>query len=150
MSKETKNQSVKLKKVVLNNVNAVVVGVKPAANNDVPKEDLRHKNPGRPVNKQSARYKRLAKQAKYARINKSFVSGKSFQLSKEESQQYSFSQSKGKYITGVGGCIMNDITGHVCNIDYVGRTKATGYTFVLGRKINVELNLKTLVFVSKK
>ena len=111
------------------------------------KVDNRTNNPGRPVNKKSARYKRLAKQAKYARLNKSFVSGKSFQLNKEESQTYKFSQSKGKYQTGVGGCIVNPITGHVCNIDYVGRTKATGYTFVLGRKINVQLNLKTLQFV---
>ena len=140
MSKQTKNQTVKLNKVTVN--------VKPAANNDVPKEDLRHNNPGRPVNKKSARYKRLAKQAKYARLNKSFVSGKSFQLSKEKSQQYSFSQSKGKYITNVGGCIVSNIGGHVCNIDYVGRTKVKGYTFVLGKKVNVELNLKTLKFVS--
>ena len=56
MTKSTKNQSVKLNKVVLNNVDAVIVGVKVT--------DARHSNPGRPVNKQSARYKRLAKQAK--------------------------------------------------------------------------------------
>ena len=36
---------------------------------------------------------------------------------------------------------------HVCNVDYIGRTKVKGYTFVLGKKINVELNLKTLKFV---
>ena len=140
----------KLNKVVLKNVDAVVVGVKPAANNDVPKEDLRHNNPGRPVNKKSARYKRLAKQAKYARLNKSFVSGKSFTLGKNQlnDQTYRFSASKGKYQTGVGGCIVSNIGGHVCNIDYVGRTKVTGYTFVLNKKVNVELNLKTLKFVS--
>jgi len=142
----------KLNKVVLNevelknvkNVGVLVVGVAGT------KDDKRTNNPGRPVNKKSARYKRLAKQAKYALTLSKFTQGDTFQLSKEESQQYKFSASKGKYITGVGGCIVSTITGHVCNIDYVGRTKATGYTFVLGRKINVELNLKTLKFVSKK
>ena len=68
---------------------------------------------------------------------------------KEKTQQYKFSASKGKYQTGIGGCIVSNIGGHVCNIDYVGRTKVTGYTFVLNKKINVELNLKTLVFVKK-
>jgi len=133
---------VKLNKVELKNVKNVGVLVVEK------KVDKRTNNPGRPVNKKSARYKRLAKQAKYALTLSKFTQGDSFQLSKEESQQYKFSASKGKYITGVGGCIVNNITGHVCNIDYVGRTKATGYTFVLGRKINVELNLKTLKFVS--
>ena len=143
MSVKTKNQAVKLNKVVLNNVDAVVVGIAGT------KDDKRTNNPGRPVNKKSARYKRLAKQAKYARALSRFTQGDTFQLSKEKTQLYSFSQSKGKYITNVGGCIVSPIGGHVCNIDYVGRTKATGYTFVLNKKVNIELNLKTLVFVSK-
>ena len=140
MSKEIKLNKVELKNV--KNVGVLVVEPKVT--------DARRNNPGRPVNKKSARYKRLAKQAKYALALSKFTQGDTFQLSKEKTQQYKFSASTGKYITNVGGCIVNDITGHVCNIDYVGRTKATGYTFVLGRKINVELNLKTLVFVSKK
>ena len=127
--------SIKLNKVVLENVDAVVVGVK---------VDGRKNNTGRPVNKQSARYKRLAKQARYARVLSKFTQGYSFKLNKEKSQTYKYSISAGsKY-----GCIVEGVFGsHVCNIDYVGRTKATGYTFVLGRKINVELNLKTLQFV---
>ena len=128
----------KLNKVVLENVDAVVVGVK---------VDNRVNNTGRPVNKKSNRQVRLAKQAKYALALSKFTQGDKFKLEKDQ-QQYKFSASKGKYITGVGGCIVSPIGGHVCNIDYVGRTKATGYTFVLGRKINVELNLKTLRFVS--
>ena len=131
----------KLNKVVLNEVELKVGKTTHTV-------DRRKENKGRPVNKQSARYKRLAKQAKYARVLSKFTQGYSFKLNKEKSETYKFSASKGKYITGVGGCIVNNITGHVCNIDYVGRTKATGYTFVLGRKINVELNLKTLRFVS--
>ena len=126
----------KLNKVVLENVVVETVN----------KVDGRKNNTGRPVNKQSARYKRLAKQAKYARVLSKFTQGSKFKLNNEKSQTYKYSVSAGsKY-----GCIVSPIGGHVCNIDYVGRTKATGYTFVLGRKVNVELNLKTLVFVSKK
>ena len=133
----TKSNTVTLNKVVLNNVDTVVVGVK---------VDGRKNNTGRPVDKTSARYKRLAKQAKYALVLSKFTQGCSFKLNKEKSETYKYSVSAGsKY-----GCIVSPIGGHVCNIDYVGRTKATGYTFVLGRKVNVELNLKTLVFVSKK
>ena len=144
---KSKNQSVKLKKVVLNNVDAVVVGVKPAANNDVPKEDLRHNNPGRPVNKKSARYKRLAKQAFYNKVNKSFVNGKSFTLGKNQltDQKYNYRPSSdgSEY-----GCILSPIGGHVCNVSYIGRTKVQGYTFVLNKKVNVEINLKQVKFVS--
>ena len=40
------------------------------------KVDNRVNNTGRPVNKQSARQVRLAKQALYAKLNKQFVQGK--------------------------------------------------------------------------
>ena len=138
----------KLNKVVLNevelknvkNVGVLVVGVAGTKN------DKRTSNPGRPVNKKSARYKRLAKQAKYALTLSKFTQGCSFKLNKEKSQTYKYSVSAGsKY-----GCIVSPIGGHVCNIDYVGRTKATGFTFVMDKKVNIELNLKTLVFVSSK
>ena len=132
-----KNQSVKLNKVELTNLPNVGVL-------HVTKVDGRHNNTGRPVNKKSARYKRLAKQARYERVLNKFTQGVKFKLTKEDHSVYKYSVSSGsKY-----GCIVSYIGGHVCNIDYIGRTKATGYTFVLGRKINVTLNLKTLVFVS--
>ena len=135
MSIKTKSQSVKLNKVTLNNLPNVGVLVV--------KVDGRKNNTGRPVNKQSARYKRLAKQAFYASVNSKFTQGCKFKLNKEESQTYKYSVTSGsKY-----GCIVSTVTGHVCNIDYVGRTKATGYTFVLDKKVNIELNLKTLNFV---
>ena len=44
------------------------------------KIDNRVNNTGRPVNKKSARQIRLAKQALYAKLNKQFVSGKSFKI----------------------------------------------------------------------
>ena len=138
MSVKTKNQSVKLKNVVVLDE----AKLKAIAEGEV-KFDNRTNNPGRPVNKQSARYKRLAKQAFYSKVNKLFVSGKSFKLKENQSSEYHYSKNS----VGGGGCLFNGIGSYVCNIDYVGRTKVTGFTFVLDKKVNVELNLKTLVFV---
>ena len=122
-------------------LNKVVVKVSKV---ETVKVDKRKNNPGRPVNKKSARYKRLAKQAFYADVNAKFKKGNQFKVS---NSVYNYSQPNehSEY-----GCIVNSISGHVCNVSYIGRTKVQGYTFVLGKKVNVELNLKTLKFVSKK
>jgi len=121
----------KLNKVVLENV---VVEKK---------VDNRTNNPGRPVNKQSARYKRLQKQAHYAKVNKSFVSGKPFQLN-GSSSVYKYNAGN----DGELGCIVETaFNTHCANVSYVGRTKVQAYSFTLGKKVNVELNLKTLKFV---
>ena len=120
----------KLNKVVLENV---VVEKK---------VDNRVNNTGRPVNKKSARQARLAKQAFYANVNEKFKSGNTFKVSNGE-YKYSQPNEHSEY-----GCIVNTISGHVCNVSYIGRTKVQGYTFVLGKKVNIELNLKTLKFVS--
>ena len=105
------------------------------------KVDKRKNNPGRPVNKKSARYKRLAKQAFYADVNSKFKKGNQFKVN---NSTYNYSAGKNNEL----GCIVDMFTGsHVCNVDYIGRTKVQGYTFVLGKKVNVELNLKTLQFV---
>ena len=104
------------------------------------KFDNRLNNTGRPVNKKSARQARLAKQAFYANVNDKFVSGNKFEIS---NTTYKYSAGK----DGKLGCIVDTFVGsHVCNVDYIGRTKVKGYTFVLGKKVNVELNLKTLQF----
>ena len=134
MSK-VKSQAVKLNKVVLNNLPNVGVLVV--------KTDNRVNNTGRPVNKKSARQARLAKQAFYASVNEKFISGNTFKVSNSE-----YKYSVGKNGDTSRGCIYNTVTGYVCNVEYVGRTKVKGYTFVLGKKVNVELNLKTLEFVS--
>jgi len=139
MTKSTKNQAVKLNKVELTNlpnVGVLVVGVAGT------KDDKRTNNPGRPVNKKSARYKRLAKQARYERALSKFTQGSKFKLEKS-SQTYRYSISSGESF----GCLISAIGGYVCNIDYIGRTKVTGYAFVLDKRVNVELNLKTLQFV---
>ena len=99
------------------------------------KVDGRTNNTGRPVNKKSARQARLAKQAFYADVNAKFKSGVKFEIS---NNVYSYDSK---------GYIANEINGHVCNVDYIGRTKVKGFTFVLGKRVNIELNLKTLKFV---
>ena len=102
------------------------------------KVDGRKNNTGRPVNKKSARQIRLNKQAFYADVNAKFKKGNQFEIN---NSVYKYSESKS------GGCIVNELGGYACNVEYVGRTKVKGYTFVLGKKVNVELNLKTLKFV---
>ena len=102
------------------------------------KFDNRKNNTGRPVNKKSARQARLAKQAFYADVNNKFVSGQKFEIN----------NNAYKYVAGkTGGSIIDMFDSYVCNVDYIGRTKVKGFTFVLGKKVNVELNLKTLKFV---
>ena len=121
--------------------------LKAIAEGETVKVDNRTNNPGRPVNKKSARYKRLAKQAFYADVNNRFKKGNQFRLNNET---YAYKHNEGKHIQDGSpyGCIVSTITGYVCNVSYIGRTKVQGFTFVLGKKVNVELNLKTLQFVS--
>ena len=107
------------------------------------KVDNRVNNTGRPVNAKSARQVRLAKQALYAKLNSMFVSGREFKINTDNNNTYVYHTSDGN--TG-NGYISSNVTGHVCNIEYIGRTKVTGYTFVLGRKINITINLKNVTF----
>ena len=123
-----------MSKIKLNKVEVKVSKV------ETVKVDGRKNNPGRPVNKKSARYIRLQKQAFYADVNSKFQKGNQFKVNNET---YKYSAGKNNDL----GCIVDTITGHVCNVSYIGRTKVQGYTFVLGKKVNVELNLKTLKFV---
>ena len=106
------------------------------------KVDNRVNNTGRPVNKKSARQKRLAKQAFYADVNSKFVGGKAFTL-KNQSSEFHYTPSA----DNDGGALFNEVGGYVCNVDYVGRTKVEGYTYVLGKRVNVKLNLKEVKFV---
>jgi len=112
------------------------------------KVDNRVNNTGRPVNKKSARQIRLNKQALYSKLNKQFIQGKKFKISKADSEfkEYVYhvdTDSKRKNAYGH----ISSTTGHECNISYIGRTKVQGYTFVLGKKVNVQINLKNVKFV---
>ena len=104
------------------------------------KVDGRKNNTGRPVNKKSARQARLAKQAFYANVNSKFVKGNQFEINGNE---YKYLPVK----NGELGCIVNEINSYVCNVSYIGRTKVQGFTYVLGKKVIVELILKTVNFV---
>jgi len=119
-------------------LNKVVVEVSKV---ETVKVDNRKNNTGRPVNKKSARQVRLNKQAFYANVNSKFKTGSQFKINNDV---YQYTEHNNNEL----GCIVNTTTGYVCNINYIGRTKVQGFTFVLGKKVNVELNLKTLKFVS--
>ena len=121
-------------------LNKVTIEVK--KENQPAKVDKRKFNTGRPVNKKSARYKRLAKQAFYADVNSKFKKG----------NQFNYNNALYKYVAGKNGELgyistVGIVEQHACNVSYIGRTKVQGYAFILGKRVNVELNLKTLQFV---
>ena len=105
------------------------------------KVDGRKNNTGRPVNKKSARQIRLNKQVFYADVNSKFKKGNQF---KYEGNIYAYSVSEDD--RGLG-CIVNISGMYACNVQYIGRTKVQGFTYVMGKRVNVELNLKSVEFV---
>ena len=120
-------------------MNKVVIEVKKEV-----KVDGRTNNTGRPVNKKSARQARLAKQAFYADVNNKFVSGNEFKMKVTSSNTYKYLANE----NGGLGCIVDGVTGfHECNVSYIGRTKVQGFTYVLNKRVNVEVNLKEVQFV---
>ena len=137
MSVKTKNQSTKLSNVVVLDK----VTLESIANGEK-KFDNRVNNTGRPVNKKSARQVRLAQQSYYETLNAKFVNGNPFKLSADSAVEFHYTPGA----NGVNGCLFNGIGSHECNIDYVGRTKATGYAFVLNKRVKVEVNLKNVIF----
>ena len=104
------------------------------------KVDNRVNNTGRPVNTKSARQVRLRKQALYSKLNKQFVSGKKFKIN---NGIYVYTRND----NGNGHISSASHGSYVCNVDYIGRTKVTGFTYVLGKRVNVEINLKNVKFV---
>ena len=134
MSKtKTKNQAVKLSNVVVLDeklLNQIAEG-------EV-KFDNRKNNPGRPVNKKSARYKRLAKQSFYNN-----------QLSKfQKGNQFEYKSCKYSYVCNDDGLgyICGQINEYVCRVSYIGRTKVLGFGYVLDKLVKVEINLKNCKF----
>ena len=107
------------------------------------KIDNRKNNTGRPVNSLSARQVRLRKQAFYNKQHHAFINSKKFKINNDTTGEYMYVCSDDKDF----GSILCAITRqHVCNVNYIGRTKVTGYTFILGRYINVNINLKEVKF----
>ena len=107
------------------------------------KIDGRSNNTGRPVNKKSSRQIRLRKQRLYSRVNTQFVGGKNFKINHDKYGVYVY--DAGEYNSG--GSICNEYGVHVCNVTYVGRTKVQGFTYVMGKRVNVQVNLKNVKFV---
>ena len=108
------------------------------------KVDKRTLNTGRPVNKKSARQRRIAKQALYSKLNKQFIQGKKFKIN-NEGESYVYHVNTDSKRNNAYGHISNGIS-HVCNVSYIGRTKVEGYTFVMGKRVNVTINLKNVTF----
>ena len=111
------------------------------------KIDNRVNNTGRPVNKKSSRQIRLRKQRLYSKLRSQFMFGVKFKINNTDYQSIT---NEYKYVCGdkvnTCGYITSAVGGHVCNVNYVGRTKVQGYSFVLGKRVNVEINLKEVTF----
>ena len=107
------------------------------------KVDKRTLNTGRPVNKKSARQVRLAKQAFYKSQNDKFTNGNTFKINNDSNGVYMYTGGD----NNTGSIVSASHGSYVCNVDYIGRTKVTGFTYVLGKRVNVTINLKEVTFV---
>ena len=108
------------------------------------KIDNRKNNTGRPINNLSARQVRLRKQAFYNKQHHAFINSKKFKINDDTTMEYMYVRTDDNKDFGSIVCAITNQ--HVCNVNYIGRTKVTGYTFVLGRCINVTINLKEVTF----
>ena len=109
------------------------------------KVDNRVNNTGRPVNTKSARQVRLRKQALYNKLHTAFINSKKFKIDNDTNSEYKYVRTDDVKDNGSIVCAVTN--NHVCNVNYIGRTKVTGYTFVMGRYINVNINLKEVKFI---
>ena len=107
------------------------------------KVDNRVNNTGRPVNNLSARQVRLRKQAFYNKQHHAFINSKKFKINNDTTGEYMYVCSDDKDFGSIVCAITRQ---HVCNVKYIGRTKVQGYTFVMGRYINITINLKEVKF----
>ena len=109
------------------------------------KVDGRKNNTGRPVNKKSARQIRLNKQATTKAAMDYVVNGGWFKLTENCTGAYVYvSNPNSEY-----GHIATSFGAHECNIDGIGRTKITGYSFVMNKKINVEFDVRNIIKIKK-
>ena len=108
------------------------------------KVDLRNNNTGRPVNKKSARQVRLNKQAATKQAMDYVLKGGWFKLTANCSGAYVFIKNEDSINEGH---IATMFGSHECNINVIGRTKMTGYTFVMNKKVNVEFDVRNIIKV---
>lgn len=109
------------------------------------KLDGRTSNTGRPTNDTSARQVRLGKQKAKQDAMDYFMGGGAFTYG---NQVYHYSTNA----LGGFGCIVDNAThGHVVNVESIGRTKVVCYTFVMGKQINVTIDVtKVKHFINLK
>ena len=108
------------------------------------KVDGRTNNTGRPVNTNSARQIRLNKQAETKRAMDYVMQGGWFKLTPTCSGAYVFVKNESNINEGH---IATSLGGHECNINVIGRTKMTGYTFVMNKQVNVEFDVRNIIKV---
>jgi len=109
------------------------------------KVDNRTNNTGRPVNVGSARQVRLTKQAETKRQMDYVMNGGWFKLTANCSGAYVFVSNKDN--RGNSGHIATMLGNHECNINVIGRSKMSGYTFVMNKRVNVEFDVRNIVKV---
>ena len=110
------------------------------------KVDGRKNNTGRPVNTNSARQIRLNKQAETKAAMDYVLNGGWFKLTPNCNGAYVYVSNKEGTCNGH---IATSFGGHECNVDTIGRTKITGYTFVMNKKVNVEFDVRNIIKIKK-
>ena len=111
------------------------------------KVDGRKNNTGRPVNKKSARQIRLNKQAKTKEAMDYVLNGGWFKLTPNCTGAYVFVNSNNR--SDNDGHIATSFGGHECNISTIGRTKMSGYTFVMNKQVNVEFDVRNIIKIKR-
>ena len=110
------------------------------------KVDGRKNNTGRPVNANSARQIRLNKQKATKQAMDYVLNGGWFKLTPNCNGAYVYvSNAEGT----CNGHIATSFGAHECNVDTIGRTKITGYSFVMNKKINVEFDVRNIIKVKR-
>jgi len=111
------------------------------------KVDNRANNTGRPVNVGSARQVRLNKQAETKRAMDYVMEGGWFKLTENCNGAYVFVSNKDN--VGNSGYIATMLGNHECNINVIGRTKMSGYTFVMNKRVNVEFDVRNIIKIKR-
>ena len=110
------------------------------------KVDNRVNNTGRPVNKKSARQVRLNKQAETKRAMDYVMQGGWFKLTENCTGAYVYVPNKEG---NCNGHIATSFGGHECNVNTIGRTKITGYTFIMNKRVNVEFDVRNIIKIKR-
>ena len=110
------------------------------------KVDGRKNNTGGPVNTNSARQIRLNKQKATKQAMDYVLNGGGFKLTPNCTGAYVYVPNKEG---NCNGHIATSFGAHECNVNTIGRTKITGYTFVMNKKINVEFDVRNIIKVKR-